>query len=82
MVDELWNADTRNINYTYPTGAAALAEVAEQVAAYGREAMATWVLLVNSDTAGGKAYAGADGAMLVERALHASAPEPIQRIAD
>ncbi len=83
MVYELWDADTRNIIYTYPTEAAALAEVAEQVAAYGCDAVATWVLLVNGDAAGEKGiHRIADGEMLAERALHISAPEPIQRTAD
>lgn len=83
MVYELWDADTRNIIYTYPTEAAALAEVAEQIAAYGRDAVAEWVLLINDSTGGEKGIRRiADGDTLAERALHTAMLEPIQRTAD
>jgi len=83
MVYELWDAETRNIIYTYLTEAAALAEVAEQVAAYGRDAVAGWVLLQNDGKEGGKGLRRiADGETLADRALHSPMSEPIQRTAD
>ncbi len=83
MVYELWDADTRNIIYTYPTEAAALAKVAEQVAAYGRDAVAGWVLLRNDGRKGEQGLRRiADGETLADRAQHTSTPEPIQRTAD
>ena len=83
MVYELWDSETRNIIYTYPTEAAALAEVAEQVAAYGRDAVAGWVLLRNDgaeDKQGLRRIA--DGETLADRALHTPTPEPIRYIAN
>lgn len=42
---EIWDFESANIVNAYPTESAALATVAAQVDAYGRAAVATWVLL-------------------------------------
>jgi hypothetical protein len=50
MLFELWDYDTRNIIYTYRSESEALAEVAAQIAEFGRDAVKTWLLLSNDGT--------------------------------
>lgn len=69
---ELWNHETANIINAYPSEAAALAEVAAQVEAFGREGVETWSLL--AATADGLHKENvAYGAALADLALRARA---------
>lgn len=74
MIYELWDFDAANMVDTFRSEGAALAEVAAQVAAFGRDAVRTWVLLSNDGT---QTDAGihriAYGDTLVDRALHVPA---------
>jgi hypothetical protein len=47
MIYELWDFDAANMVETFRSKDAALAEVAAQVAAFGRDAVEIWVLLEN-----------------------------------
>jgi hypothetical protein len=50
MIYELWDFEASNMVETFRSKDAALAEVAAQVAAFGREAVETWLLLENDGT--------------------------------
>jgi hypothetical protein len=72
---EIWDNDTFNIVYTYPTLEEALASVREEVAANGRESAASWVLQYDDRTTIRNI---ADGEDLVRLAVEA-APMSIHR---
>lgn len=50
MIYELWDFDAANMVDTFRSKDAALAEVAAHVAAFGRGAVETWMLLENDGT--------------------------------
>ena len=74
MVYEIWDFEASNMVDAFRSKDAALAEVAAQVAAFGRAAVETWMLLENDGT---KTLEGlrriAYGADLADLALHQAA---------
>ncbi len=64
---ELWDFDSANIVNAYPTESAALAVVVAQMDAYGRAAVATWVLL--KDDGGPDKLPVAEGDALADLAI-------------
>ncbi len=72
MIYELYDWDDANLIAAYRDEANALAEVAAQVSAFGRDAVRTWTLLRSSPDGTHKENV-AEGDALAERALHAHA---------
>lgn len=72
MIYELHDFDTANMIAATDTEDEALATVAEYVAAHGRTAVETWVLL-RATTDGTHKESVAAGDALADRALHAPA---------
>ncbi len=68
---ELWTLDTGNIVADYESEADALAEVQENGAAHGREAVSDWALARNGDSEGDFQRI-ADGNALADLALRAN----------
>jgi hypothetical protein len=70
---EIWDWETANIVYAYPTLEEAFADVSAQVTVNGPESAATWMLQFDDRK---EAYVIADGEELVKQAF-AAAPAPI-----
>jgi hypothetical protein len=68
---EIWDWQTANIVYAYPTLAEALADVRQEVTANGPDIAASWFLQYDDRETG---YIIAEGADLVKQALAAVAP--------
>lgn len=67
---EIWDWETANIVYAYPTLEEAFADIRTQITVNGPESAATWMLQFDDRK---EAYVIADGEELVKRAFTAAA---------